>query len=87
LLIGTKTVTGTVTVGGVYLTRAYVCRLCSHRVGMSHAQFHQHADYPRHYQEGGLTVEPEPAPTEKESSRTRSWAFARFASFAHLFPI
>jgi hypothetical protein len=39
------------TVGGVYLTGAYVCRLCSSRVGMSDAQFHQHAHYPRHYQE------------------------------------
>ena len=60
------------TVGGVYLTGAYVCRLCSHRVGMSHEQFHRHAVYPRHYQEGGITVDPEPAPTENESSRTRS---------------
>lgn len=60
------------TVGGVYLTGAYVCRLCSHRAAMSHAQFHQHADYPRHYQEGGMTVVPEPAPTENETSHTRS---------------
>ena len=37
------------TVGGVYLTGAYVCRLCSFRIGMSHDQFHQHADYPRHF--------------------------------------
>jgi hypothetical protein len=59
-------------VGGVYLTGAYVCRLCSYRVGMSHAQFHHHADYPRHYQEGGLTVDPEPASTENESRRTKS---------------
>ncbi len=38
------------TVGGVYLTGAYVCRLCSFRIGMSHEQFHRHADYPGHYQ-------------------------------------
>ena len=38
------------TVGGVYLTGAYVCKRCSHRVSMSHEQFHRHADYPRHYQ-------------------------------------
>ena len=38
------------TVGGVYLTGAYVCRKCSFRIGMSHEQFHQHADYPGHYQ-------------------------------------
>ena len=57
-------------VGGVYLTGAYVCRLCSHRVGMSHAQFHQHAEYPRHYQKSRNSVDPEPAPTETESSHT-----------------
>ena len=39
------------TVGGVYLTGAYVCTRCSHRVSMSHEQFHQHARYPRHYQD------------------------------------
>ena len=38
------------TVGGVYLTGAYVCRLCSVRVGMSDEQFHRHVNYPRHYQ-------------------------------------
>jgi hypothetical protein len=38
------------TVGGVYLTGAYVCKRCSHRVSMSHEQFHRHAEYPRHYQ-------------------------------------
>ena len=38
------------TVGGVYLTGAYVCRICSFRIGMSHEQFHRHAMYPGHYQ-------------------------------------
>ena len=38
------------TVGGVYLTGAYVCHKCSFRRGMSQEQFHQHADYPGHYQ-------------------------------------
>ena len=38
------------TVGGVYLTGAYVCRLCSYRIGMSHEQFHRQAMYPGHYQ-------------------------------------
>jgi hypothetical protein len=38
------------TVGGVYLTGAYVCRLCSYRIGMSREQFHQQAVYPGHYQ-------------------------------------
>jgi hypothetical protein len=59
-------------VGGVYLTGAYVCRLCSHRVGMSDAQFHQHDDYPRHYQQSGTTVDQECARTKNESSRRRS---------------
>ena len=38
------------TVGGVYLTGAYVCRLCSYRIGMSSEQFHQQAAYPGHSQ-------------------------------------
>jgi hypothetical protein len=59
-------------VGGVYLTGAYVCRLCSYRVGMTHAQFHEHADYPGHYQEAGLPIDPTPALTENESTRTKS---------------
>lgn len=59
------------TVGGVFLTGAYVCRLCSDRVGMSHEQFHRHADYPRHYQEGGNIVHQEPARNGKETSHTR----------------
>jgi hypothetical protein len=59
------------TVGGVYLTGAYVCRLCSFRVGMSHDQFHQHADYPRHYQEGNKTIDAEPAPAERNTTRTK----------------
>jgi hypothetical protein len=50
------------TVGGVFLTGAYVCRLCSDRIGMSQEQFHRHADYPRHYQEGGHIEPPEPNP-------------------------
>lgn len=37
------------TVGGVYLTGAYVCRLCSHRIGMSHEQFNRQATYPGLY--------------------------------------
>lgn len=59
-------------VGGVYLTGAYVCRLCSHRVAMSDAQFHRHADYPRHYQKREMTVEPEPTASENASSHARS---------------
>ena len=47
------------TVGGVFLTGAYVCRLCSDRIGMSQEQFHRHADYPRHYQESGHIEHPE----------------------------
>lgn len=38
------------TVGGVFLTGAYVCRRCSFRIGMSHEQFRRHAIYPGHYQ-------------------------------------
>ena len=38
------------TVGGVYLTGAYVCRLCSYRIGMSDEEFHGQATYPNHYQ-------------------------------------
>jgi hypothetical protein len=38
------------TVGGVFLTGAYVCRLCSHRIGMSHDQFNRQATYPGLYQ-------------------------------------
>ena len=62
------------TVGGVYLTGAYVCRLCSYRIGMSHEQFHRHANYPRHYQdqEDGKTINPEPNTSDKETIRTRS---------------
>ena len=56
------------TVGGVYLTGAYVCRLCSCRVGMSHNQFHQHADYPRHYQESGKSGDSDPAPDGRTST-------------------
>ena len=59
------------TVGGVFLTGAYVCRLCSYRVGMSHDQFHQHADYPRHYQEGSNVVDTESAPAEGNTTPTK----------------
>ena len=45
------------TVGGVYLTGAYVCRLCSYRMGMSREQFHQQAAYPGHYQADESAVE------------------------------
>ena len=55
-------------VGGVYLTGAYVCRLCSSRVGMSHDQFHQHADYPRHYQEGSKETATDPIPADRQST-------------------
>ena len=61
------------TVGGVYLTGAYVCRLCSYRIGMSHEQFHQQAVYPRHYQADvsvGETVE-ERAHQTRERYRQR----------------
>jgi hypothetical protein len=58
------------TVGGVFLTGAYVCRLCSDRVGMSYEQYHRHASYPRHYQEGGNTLDSEPASSnEKQATR------------------
>jgi hypothetical protein len=40
------------TVGGVYLTGAYVCRLCSHRTNMTDAEFRRHMTYPYLYQEG-----------------------------------
>ena len=59
------------TVGGVFLTGAYVCRLCSYRVGMSHDRFHQHADYPRHYQEGSNAVDTEIAPAERKTTPTK----------------
>jgi hypothetical protein len=49
------------TVGGVFLTGAYVCRLCSNRARMSHEQFHQHVDYPRQYQDGSNTEETKPS--------------------------
>ncbi len=58
------------TVGGVFLTGAYVCRLCSGRAGMSHDQFHQHADYPRQYQESSNGEDSEPAPAERKTSST-----------------
>src|SRR5688500_5175301 len=48
------------TVGGVFLTGAYVCRLCSFRVGMSHDHFHQHGDYPPHYQQSANIVDRAP---------------------------
>ena len=60
------------TVGGVFLTGAYVCRLCSNRIGMSHEEFHRHADYPRHYQEGGNNVHPEPTRNDQETDRIKS---------------
>jgi hypothetical protein len=40
------------------------------RVGMSHDQFHQHADYPRHYQEGSTIVDTEPVPL-RETTPTK----------------
>lgn len=49
------------TVGGVFLTGASVCRLCSGRVGMSKDQFHQHAEYPRHYQDNTPNAASKPA--------------------------
>ncbi len=54
------------TVGGVFLTGAFVCRLCSGRVGMSQDQFHQHAEYPRHYQDSTPTAHSKPAPRRGE---------------------
>jgi hypothetical protein len=57
-------------VGGVYLTGSYVCRLCSSRVGMSQDQFHQHADYPRYYQEGRKATAIAPIPPDRRSMPT-----------------
>jgi hypothetical protein len=54
------------TVGGAYLTGAYVCRLCSHRVGMSDSEFRERSTYPRHYQEPD--GQGEPKMTKDESS-------------------
>ena len=39
------------TVGGVYLTGAYVCQLCSERAAMTVEEFSRYASYPGHYQE------------------------------------
>jgi hypothetical protein len=58
-------------VGGVFLTGAYVCRLCSSRVGMSPDQFHQHADYPRYYQVGSNSGDSEPAPADRGVAFTK----------------
>ena len=59
------------TVGGVFITGAYVCRLCSFRIGMSHDEFHQHADYPRHYQEDNNTAVSETPPVDGKTTRTK----------------
>lgn len=60
-------------VGGVYLTGAYVCRLCSFRISMSDEQFHQHAHYPRHYQpktdQAETETSEEESPTADDLSR------------------
>ena len=60
------------TVGGVFITGAYVCRLCSSRIGMSHNEFHQHAEYPRHYQEGGTLQSQRLPPVDNETTRTKA---------------
>lgn len=39
------------TVGGVYLTGAYVCQLCSERAAMTVEEFSRYASYPGHYQQ------------------------------------
>ena len=56
------------TVGGTYLTGAYVCTRCSYRVSMSHEQFRQHSYYPRHYQAIDKTSQLES--DEEETSTT-----------------
>jgi hypothetical protein len=57
------------TVGGAYLTGAYVCRLCSHRVGMSDSEFSKRNAYPRQYQQAGdVPVESEIRNDESDSS-------------------
>ena len=53
------------TVGGVYLTGAYVCRKCSYRIGMSSQEFTEHAHYPGHYQVHGSS---EPTLEERVSA-------------------
>jgi hypothetical protein len=39
---------------------------------MSHEEFHRHADYPRHYQEGGNIVHAEPTRNDQDTNRIRS---------------
>jgi hypothetical protein len=50
------------TVGGVYLTGAYVCQLCSKRTSMTDAEFRRHATYPHMYQ----------GPEDREEGHTTS---------------
>ena len=59
-------------VGGVYLTGAYVCRLCSFRISMSDEQFRQHAQSSRHYQAPDDNTEPEGPERERTPSSNRS---------------
>ena len=54
------------TVGGAYLTGAYVCRLCSHRLGMSDSEFSKRNAYPRQYQEA------DDVPNEPETGKGKS---------------
>jgi hypothetical protein len=55
------------TVGGAYLTGAYVCRLCSHRVGISTSEFSKRRAYPRQYQ-ADVPAEPKIRNDESDSS-------------------
>ncbi|MGC3973558.1 MAG: hypothetical protein QM771_04145 [Nitrospira sp.] len=59
-------------VGGVYLTGAYVCRLCSFRISMSDEQFTQHAQSSRHYQTTTDTTESEAPERESTPPERRS---------------
>lgn len=65
-------------VGGAYLTGAYVCRLCSFRISMSDEQFRKYAEYPRHYQVKDDNTEIENA--EEDRNTTTRDSFPPFPS-------
>jgi hypothetical protein len=46
-------------IGGAYLTGAYICRHCDHRVVMSQAELRGRKAYPHQYQSTETAAEPE----------------------------
>jgi hypothetical protein len=71
------------TVGSVYLTGAYVCRLCSFRVGMSQEQFHRHSNYPGHYQSDAGIEESVEARAHKVQERYTQRLQKQLTELAH----